>query len=158
MHRRPPHLVECPACGLHLYLNAATATAAIILDASDRVLLIRRARDPARGKLGFPGGFVDNGETAENGLRREVREETGLELGALEFLLSHPNAYPYRGVVYSTIDLIFLARVPDFAAARPLDAVTELVVRPAGEVRAEELAFVSMQIAWRTFIGSRPRG
>ncbi len=151
MERRPPHLAICRTCDLHLYLNACAATAGILLDPSDRTLLIRRAKDPARGKLALPGGFVDNDETAEDGLRREVREETGLELGPVEFLLSHPNHYAYRGVLYHTIDLIFIARVPDFAPARPLDAVTDLVDLPVRDVHADDLAFPSMQVAWRTF-------
>jgi ADP-ribose pyrophosphatase YjhB (NUDIX family) len=148
---RPPHLVVCPHCDLHLYLNASAATAAILVDRRCHVLLIRRAKDPAKGKLAFPGGFVDNGETLENGLRREIREETGLELGDVSFLLSHPNRYTYRGVTYDTIDVIFVAHLPDFASARPLDAVAELVTLPVADVRGDDLAFESMQVAWRAF-------
>jgi ADP-ribose pyrophosphatase YjhB (NUDIX family) len=151
MEQRPPHLTVCPACDLHLYHNACAASAAILVDAHHRVLLIRRAHEPARGKLAFPGGFIDNDESVEAGLRREVREEVGLELGTFAFLLSHPNTYPYRGVLYHTIDLIFVARVPDLSVARPLDAVAELVVLPVAEVRPEDLAFTSMQAAWRAF-------
>lgn len=151
MQQRPPHLVVCLACDLHLYQNASAAAGVILLDAAGRTLLIRRAKDPGKGKLGLAGGFVDNDESVEAGLRREVREEVGLEIGALEFLASHPNHYPYRGVLYHTIDLFFIARLSDFHAARPLDAVAELVVLPIDLVRAEDFAFVSMQVAWRAF-------
>jgi ADP-ribose pyrophosphatase YjhB (NUDIX family) len=157
MDQRPPHLTVCPRCDLHLYHNACAASAAIIVDAHQRALLIRRAHEPAQGKLAFPGGFVDNDESVEVGLRREVREEIGLELGIIEFLLSHPNTYEYRGVLYHTIDLFFVARVSTLAAARPLDAVAELVVVPFADVRADDLAFVSMQAAWKAFTNaSRP--
>jgi NAD+ diphosphatase len=149
MQKQPPHLTVCPACDLHLYLNASAAVAAIIVDDVGRVLLIRRAHEPGRGKLAFPGGFVDNNETIEAALHREVREETGLELGTIEFLLSHPNIYPYRGVLYHTIDLMFVARLPNLTAAQPLDAVAELVIRPTTDVHADDLAFASMQAAWR---------
>lgn len=151
MQQRPPHLTICASCDLHLYHNACAASAAIIVDDREQTLLIRRARAPALGKLALAGGFVDNDESVETGLRREVREEVGLELERLEFLLSHPNVYPYRGVLYHTIDLIFVARVPAFDAARPLDAVAELVVLPVAAVRADDLAFPSMQVAWRAF-------
>jgi len=151
MRQAPPHLVVCPSCDLHLYQNASAASAAILVDPQERVLLIRRAREPARGKLAFPGGFIDNGESVEAGLRREVREEIGLELPTITFLLSHPNTYSYRDVLYHTIDLFFVARVPDFSPARPLDAVAELVALPVDEVRADDLAFVSMSAAWRAF-------
>lgn len=44
---------DCCACGLHLYFNPAMAVVGIILDSRDRVLLIRRAREPGKGKLAF---------------------------------------------------------------------------------------------------------
>lgn len=149
---RSPQLVVCRACGLQLYYNPCAAAAAILLDSQRRVLLVRRAKDPAQGKLAFPGGFIDNGESAEEGLRRELREEVGLEVGSLEFLLSAPNTYPYAGVVYPTLDVFFIAHVGDFAPAQALDGVDALVVRAIRDVSADELAFVSMRAAWAAFL------
>ena len=151
MEIRLPHLTVCGTCDLHLYHNATAAAAAILLDDENRTLLIRRAHDPGKGRLAFAGGFIDNGESVENGLRREVREETGLEIATFSFLISHPNTYPYRGIIYHTIDLFFVARAVDFRHARPLDAVAELVILPLADVREEDLAFGSMRAAWRIF-------
>lgn len=50
------------------------------------VLLIRRAKPPRVGQWSLPGGMQELGETLENAVRREVREETGLELETLELL------------------------------------------------------------------------
>lgn len=149
---RGPQLVVCGACGLHLYYNPCAAVGAFLVDRAGRVLFIRRARDPAAGKLGLPGGFIDNGESAEAGLRREVREEVGLEVGPIEFLCSQPNTYPYGGIVYPTLDFYFVAHVADFESARALDEVQGLVVRAQGEVTEDELAFPSLKAAWRVFI------
>lgn len=157
MSVRGPQLVVCGACGLHLYYNPCAAVGAFLIDREERVLFIRRAKDPAAGKLGLPGGFIDNGESAEAGLRREVREEVGLTVGALEFLCSQPNSYPYGGIVYPTLDFYFTARIDDFGAARALDEVQGLVVRQAREVAEEELAFPSLKAAWQVF-RSRPAG
>ena len=52
---------------------------AIIFD-GDRVLLVERAGEPLKGWWSIPGGLVETGETIEQALRRETREETGLEL------------------------------------------------------------------------------
>lgn len=52
----------------------------------DRVLLIRRGKPPRAGEWSLPGGRQEWGETVEAALRREVREETALELGPLTFV------------------------------------------------------------------------
>ena len=52
---------------------------AIILD-RNRVLLVERGREPLKGYWSLPGGVLETGEHLEDGIRREVREETGLEI------------------------------------------------------------------------------
>lgn len=55
------------------------AVGAVILD-EDRILLIRRDREPARGLWTFPGGAIELGESLGDAVRREVLEETGLHV------------------------------------------------------------------------------
>ena len=52
---------------------------AIVVDSEGRLLLVRRANPPAQGLWSIPGGRVEQGETAEAAVVRELREETGLE-------------------------------------------------------------------------------
>jgi len=52
-----------------------------------RFLLVRRGRAPARGLYAFPGGRVEDGETLDEAVRREVAEETGALLAAVEHLV-----------------------------------------------------------------------
>lgn len=150
-----PKLVECSACDFVFYRNSAVATAAMIADAEGRVLFTRRAKDPAKGKLGMPGGFVDLGETAEAGLCREVREEIGLELREIKFLMSWPNEYAYRGIIYPTVDFFFTAQVASFAEAKALSEVDGLDIRDPATIRPEELAFESMRRATRFYLEHR---
>ncbi|HEU0130210.1 MAG TPA: NUDIX domain-containing protein [Mycobacteriales bacterium] len=58
---------------------------AVVRDDAGRLLLVRRAHEPARGLWSIPGGRIEPGETPERAAAREVREETGLdvEVGAL---------------------------------------------------------------------------
>ena len=55
------------------------AVAAIILR-DDEILLVKRGSEPGLGKWSIPGGSLEIGETLEEGLKREVREETGLQI------------------------------------------------------------------------------
>jgi ADP-ribose pyrophosphatase YjhB (NUDIX family) len=78
--------VECKACGYVGYANAVPGAEAVCFDTTGRVLLGRRANEPGAGLWDLPGGFLHEDELPVDGLRREVREETGLELELLDFL------------------------------------------------------------------------
>ena len=83
----------------------------IALDRSGRLLLQRRSDD---GTWGLTGGFLEIGETPEDAIRREAREELDLELGDLELLgvFAGPDCfhdYPDRGRVYS-VNVVYVAR------------------------------------------------
>jgi len=140
---------QCRACGLTLFFNPTLAAAAFIFNRQGRLLWIRRAKEPAKGKLAIPGGFVDFGESAEEAVARETREEVGLELSQIHFLGSWPNQYTYREITYSVCDLLFTAFAEAPETATPLDAVAELVWRELHEIDPEELAFLSIRYGWQ---------
>ncbi len=74
---------------------------AVVLDADQRILLVRRGQQPLMGEWSIPGGALELGERLEDGVRREVREETGLEVTPEEIVavfdhISHPDDDPER--------------------------------------------------------------
>lgn len=144
---------RCESCGFVLFFNPAVAAGGFISDARGRVLFIRRANEPAKGKLAVPGGFVDYGETAEDALRREVREEVGLELDRVSYLCSVTNRYEYLGVAYPVCDLMFSAVAVNPESAAALDAVAGFDWYDLVSLSPGEFAFPSVARGWELLRG-----
>ena len=86
------------------------AVGAIIIH-QDQLVLIRRAKEPSKGRWTFPGGAVELGESLEDAVRREVLEETGLqvELGEVATVLDHVVRDEAGGVRYHYIIVDYFA-------------------------------------------------
>ncbi len=69
----------CPACGRHVWSNPLPV-AVVAVRTEGGVLIIQRGIEPAKGKWALPGGFLETGETWQEGSCREVFEETGLRI------------------------------------------------------------------------------
>ena len=82
---------KCTDCGFVYYFNPSSATVALILNDQNELLVCRRAKEPAKGTLDLPGGFIDMNETGEEGVGREVWEETGLKVEKATYQFSLPN-------------------------------------------------------------------
>lgn len=104
----------CEDCGFDLYNNVAAAVGIVIQDKNHNVLFEVRAKDPRKGFVAVPGGFVDFNESAEEAASRECREEIGIEIKPedLKFLCTFPNTYVYKNIEYKTCDIFFTARLP----------------------------------------------
>lgn len=138
---------HCRACQFTFYFNTASAVAVIIEEVDGRILLIRRGREPAKGKLAMPGGFTDPGETGEAATRREIREELGLELADLTYLGSWPNVYHAGGFAVPVLDLFFRARLASATMTLDPDEVSGADWFDPLEIELDHIAFPSMRSA-----------
>jgi ADP-ribose pyrophosphatase YjhB (NUDIX family) len=127
---------ECRSCGYVSYANPAPAAEAVCFGDDGRILLGRRAVDPGKDLWDLPGGFLHEHEHPLDALRRELREETGLELREVRFLGFWLEPYDGRIV----LSLTFTARVS--GDPRAADDLSELAWFGPDEVpSASELAF-----------------
>ncbi|MHC1627988.1 MAG: NUDIX domain-containing protein [Candidatus Nezhaarchaeales archaeon] len=85
----------------------ALAVDAVIIRKNGNIILVKRRRPPYEGHWALPGGFVEYGETVEDAVKREVKEETGLdvEIKGLIGVYSKPDRDP-RGHVVSIAYLV----------------------------------------------------
>lgn len=137
--------VVCELCDYQHFLTPIPAACVLLVDARERLLILRRAHEPGMGKWGLPGGVVEPGETAEFAAARELREEAGIEIApsAFRYLVSLTNNYLFQDFLWPTVDLFFAARI-ERAEARPEPSeVSEARWCPLAEVPLGEFAFES---------------
>ena len=85
MHHEGRNRHVCENCGNVIYVNPIPATCQVVVD-NGSVLLTLRAVDPFKGMWCLPGGFIEWGETPEDGAKRELFEETGIKAGELSLI------------------------------------------------------------------------
>jgi NAD+ diphosphatase len=146
--------MRCVSCGLVYYHNTAAAVAGII-EVRGKVILVKRNQSPKKGLLDLPGGFVDYGESAEDALAREIKEELGVTMNSCRYFASFSNRYRYKGITYRTCDLFYLCtveRVPDASHNEEVAGIT--LVKPAA-IDFERIALASIRNALEKYAAYR---
>lgn len=159
----------CPACGLpveertleddhrprlvcpdgHVTWRNPRVVVGTLPVASGRVHLARRAIEPGAGRWTYPGGFLEVGEAAQEGARRETEEETQLrvEVGPLVGVYSRPHA--------AIVTIVYEATVVG-GRVEPGAETTEVRAFDPDEIPWDELAFSTVESALRDWVLSLP--
>lgn len=114
-----------------------------------RLYLARRAIEPASGRWTYPGGFLEVGESAQEGARRETEEETDLrvEIGRLIGVYSRPHV----GIVTVVFEASVVGGRPEPAAE-----TSEVRAFAPDDIPWEELAFSTVESALRDWVATLP--
>jgi len=121
-----------------------TATA-IITFPPDKILLIKRATVPFKGYWALPGGRVDPGETVEQTIVREVREETGLTVAVVSKIGEYHEQGVQGGVEYDYYPACFLVKTVGGENKKQESEVEEIKLFSLNEI-PETLAFEHAQM------------
>jgi len=137
----------CDACGRDGYSNPAVAVDAVALregESGTEVLLIRRGGEPWKGRLAFPGGFVDYGEDPAHAVLRELEEEAGVDGFDPVALAIHGD--PDRDPRKHIIALFYLVDVDPEAMPRGGDDAADAAWVPIAGLTANQVAGSHIQI------------
>ncbi len=132
---------SCDSCGRDGDNNPAVADDAVALREGregTEAILIRRGAEPWKGRLGFPGGFVENGEDPEGAVLRELEEETGVDGFDPVALAIHGD--PHRDPRKHIIALFYLVDVDPEAVPRGGDDAAEAAWVPLAELTPKEMS------------------
>ncbi len=122
-HPGAPKRLTCQKCGFVFYINSRPAVSAII-EKNGEVLLARRAVNPQKGEWDAPGGFLEAGEDPLKGLKREMKEETGLEISNEKFFGFYMDRYWIPIENEYTLNIFYTAKIEE-GNISPQDDVTE---------------------------------
>jgi ADP-ribose pyrophosphatase YjhB (NUDIX family) len=144
LKEREPARLVCAQCGFVFYLDPKVAACTITLW-DGRIVLLRRAIEPALGQWVFPGGFVDRGETVPAAAVRETLEEVNLRVSLTGIL----DAYSYAGS--QVVVIVYAAEV---VGGRPEvgDECLEVRTFAPEEIPWDDLAFESTREALRDYV------
>lgn len=148
---------KCENCGFEYFMNPSASNVAIIKNAKGEILVERRKQEPAKGMLDLPGGFTQIGETSEEGVRREVMEETGLKVTASQYLFSLPNVYRYSGIDIHTLDMFYLCDVEDDTIVAAGDDAAECMWIKPDDIHTEQFGLRSVRWGLIKFLERQDR-
>ncbi|MES2876016.1 MAG: NUDIX domain-containing protein [Patescibacteria group bacterium] len=138
---KTPAVYACPT-GHTIFSNPAPTAGIFLLDSDGMVILSIRGINPGKGRLDSIGGFVDDGESFEQAVVREIREETGLspsDYSTPVFLTSAPSDYDYDGETRSVLSCFYYAMLNPGATPDARDDVAELIRIAPNDVKADDM-------------------
>ncbi len=140
----------CENCGTIHYQNPKVVVGCVPIY-EDRILICKRGIEPRHGFWTIPAGFMENGETLEQGAAREAREEAliDVEIGSLLALANVPHA--------EQVHVFFRARMRTAHFGVTHESL-EVKLVTEDEIPWDDVAFPSTEFALRNYLADRRAG
>ena len=138
----------CSSCGRTQYHNSRPCAGALIVK-DNRVLLVRRAVEPAKDLWDLPGGFLEPDELPIDGMLREAKEETGLKVRVIGLLGMYMDRYQFKAENFFTLNHYYVVE-PVGGTLRAADDVNAFEWFDIDHLPDDEkIAFAHMKIVLR---------
>ena len=122
-----------------------------------RALLVRRGSEPLKGQWSIPGGTLELGETIAEGVVRELREETGLDVRVVDLIEVFERIFPGEGrPQYHFVILDYLCEAPN-GTPQPGSDVTDVAFATEGELARYHLTPTATRVIQNAFRMARAR-
>ena len=146
----------CQKCHRTTYHNQVACTAAILYT-DTQILLTTRGIEPKKGSYDLPGGFVTLKETVDDGIKRELREELGLELKTEPelFGIFGPDEYEYQGRLVMCSTAVFLSRVDAAIKLEIQDDVYRAEWVSFKDALNKKYGFKSIEVVIKRFVSQK---
>lgn len=132
-------LYVCPKCEFRIFINPKAAAGVLLFNKLGQLLLVRRSYEPAKGKWSLVGGFIDRGETNEEALQREIKEEVGLEVNNFSYFGSYTGDYLYKGIDYKVVSTFYKSILDDDAKIVLSDEASEYQFVDLDKLKTEDI-------------------
>jgi ADP-ribose pyrophosphatase YjhB (NUDIX family) len=144
-----PERLVCSKCEFVFYLDPKVVACSVV-EMDGRIVLLKRAIDPQKGKWVLPGGYVDRGEEVKAAARREMEEECGLKIRVKELL----GLYSYPGRI--SVVVVYVGE-PSGGELIVGDETEEVGLYSPESIPWNELAFQSTIDALKDYLKKRER-
>jgi ADP-ribose pyrophosphatase YjhB (NUDIX family) len=130
------------SCNFKFYQSSKPTVGAIIVSDKGQILLSVRSIEPQKGKIDIIGGFLENGEDPIEGLKREIREELGVEIKVIKIIGIFIDKYMYdkRLDDIYTFNVFYEAKIVS-GKPKPADDISEAIWVDKNTVPWDKLAF-----------------
>jgi len=143
----------CQKCGFHFYVNPVPTNAVILENEKGEIMLVKRRVEPKKGYWDWPGGFIEPNESLEDSVRREIKEELGVEVEKIRIVGVYSDNYLFQGLKYPMLGIAVSAKITG-GEIKAADDILEYRYFPAEEILKMELAFENIKQGISDYLNS----
>lgn len=138
------NLLICKNCNFKFYINQSPCNAVIIENEKKEIMLVKRKFDPMKGYWDLPGGFMNAYESLQDSVKREIKEELGVEINLGKIIGVYKDIYVFQNIANPVIGIVVLAKIKK-GIIKVSDDISTYKYFPKDKVLKQKLAFPSIK-------------